>query len=271
MLNVTASAYIADKRLHVLGVAFTPAGVVPFEWSSAADESDSDGPVNVHGELAEGIADSLAEGKAQIMQGVQTEALKSAAESLVKRARNGDENAIGMICMVRQRSSVSPRAQATMQYLAEYIKTHPVSQDDGKPLFAGDKTIQVADALRKVLVNTAEPTRYAALLTSFVPHTTGHCATTILADGPEIGAEQVDAVLQRLPADALRKAFRAGMTARSCPRKVLGLRKRLRRPGQKALDLGFFLGRAKAIQDVRKPDSKLSDFHPGIGWELGDE
>jgi hypothetical protein len=54
--------------------------------------------------------------------------LEQAAESLVKRARMGDQNAMAMIDMVRRNAPTVPAARVSYGLMKAYIEAHPVSQ-----------------------------------------------------------------------------------------------------------------------------------------------
>ena len=64
--------------------------------------------------------------------------LQGMAESVVRRARNGDQNAMALIALVRRNAmSGNPRAQASYAVMQNYVNQNPV----GNPRISGDSAI----------------------------------------------------------------------------------------------------------------------------------
>jgi len=74
--------------------------------------------------------------------------LQSMVESVVRRARNGDQNAMALIALVRDNAKTGhPKAQETFTLLQEYIRTNPVGGVASYPRIGIDHTYPDAVAL----------------------------------------------------------------------------------------------------------------------------
>ncbi len=177
--------------------------------------------------------------------------LATAAESLVRRARHGDQNAMGMIAMVRDHAS-NGVAQAKSAYAAirQYIAKNP-SQSVGMAKFGFEPRITVR--------------------------------AVKLANGPNLTAQRIGAMGSMFGAEGNQAVFVIGVEGWRKPRGVNGDRYPndvnkvsvgVELPGsgmnKKILDASWDTGMARAIQLVRLPNTKITPFSPMAGWELGE-
>jgi hypothetical protein len=157
--------------------------------------------------------------------------LDNAAESLVKRARLGDQNAMAIIDLVGKNAKKGvPAAIQARKLIASYIQSHPV---DGHTVINGESSVSRAAA---------------------------H-----IANGQTVTHKSVVGALARFSTDPERGAFLHGMRfpKKHTPREY-GSKVELAHRAGRAMAL------AGKIQNVRQPGSRISAFDPVVGWELGE-
>jgi len=177
-------------------------------------------------------------GEAADMAGMtQTEA----AHTLVRRSRNGDQNAMAIIALVRDNAKAGNlQAILTAKIMKQYIDTHPV-------------TIDTLDMGYDDMVPT--PT---------APATDNTKATAIkLAQGPKLDASRVSSFLHAAGFGAEEVAsFKHGYAGRP-----------MRNPDpriQRANKFGAVVSHAHKLQAIQAGGA-VSKFDPMIGWELGED
>jgi len=155
--------------------------------------------------------------------------VEQAAGSLVRRIRNGDQNAMGLVVMIGDNARKGdPKAQATYQLIEAYIgKTAGATH-------AGERRE------RKSPVNS------------------GWARAVYLANGPNIGNERVAHVASTFGSEQDTKSFVSGVILPTYP------------AVSRAHHHGKIVGMARKLQDVRKPNSRISDYSATVGWELGE-
>lgn len=177
-------------------------------------------------------------GEAANMAGMtQTEA----AHTLVRRSRNGDQNAMAIIALVRDNAkSGNVQAVMTAKLMKQYIDTHPV-------------TIDTLDMGYDDMVPVAAD-----------PRTESTRATAIrLAQGPKLDTARVSSFIKAAGFGAEEIAsFKHGYAGRP-----------MRNPHpriQRANKFGAVVGHARKLQEIQSGGS-MSKFDPMIGWELGED
>lgn len=188
------------------------------------------------------------------------EQVKQAAESLVIRARQGDQNAMGMIVAIRQnRDSGSRKAALAYDYIASYIRNNPVQE---RSAFGND--CQCFAPLARASKN---PRHIVAFVLSNPMNSddalkASHVLTRTLTLSPRVLKE----ILGEIPPE-IRPIFRPGfMDPLQLRQYIRGLDER----GRKALLLGYILGTARDIQDVGAGRSPIAKLSPMAAWELGE-
>jgi hypothetical protein len=166
-----------------------------------------------------------------------------AAAQLVRRAREGDQNAMATIACVREAAAKgNARAILSARYMHEYIKRHPVP-DGAETEFGIDEVVP-----RRQLVGS-DPSTAAAVALSHGPP----------LDGGRVG----DIVRAAGYSTAEREAFKHGLAGRY-----------MRNPAeniQRANQAGMLVAHARKLQAVRDPKTAVSKFDASVGWELGED
>ncbi len=181
--------------------------------------------------------------------------LAEAAESLVRRARQGDQNAMGMIAMVRQNAEKGvSQAKSAFAAIRQYISKNP------------SKNAPMSSTI------------------GFEPKITPRAVK--LANGPNLTASRIGAMGSMFGAEANQAVFVIGVEGWRKPRGVNGDHypsnvnevkvgvdihtTTVGADNKKILAASWDTGLARAIQLVRLPNSKISAFSPLAGWELGE-
>lgn len=228
--------------------------------------------------------------------------MRAAAESLVIRARAGDQNAIAMISRIRVQVPGSRRAALAYDLLLKYIKSHPVTA-----LFGGIRLTSKAAALRGVAAasRAAGATEYVRVVrwierlpTSLDYYAEAAC---LVADGRNVDQSAVRAVLPALRGnvgivggeavslskisgeDHAELGFQVGgklipssrMFEAAFVRAVRAdLVQQLAGPlpgfARQPIRVGYVLGLAKVIQDVTRRGRPIGQLSELAGWELGE-
>jgi hypothetical protein len=192
--------------------------------------------------------------------------VEEGAQQLVERARQGDQNAIAMICQVRDNAKKGI-AQARQGYTAieSYIKAHPAQSipSFGEELAnnsASDSmAIDMMAGFGEDYIATIKD-KTAPLAAVSIPK-----AVVTLANGPSL----LPSGQQNLVHD-----IRDSLDEAQCAAFLLGLKHGLSEMNsipeeqQWAFVLGHVLGTARKIQAVRCPNVPLSILSPQLGAEF---
>lgn len=253
----SASAYIKDNRLCILGVHDTKSGPIPFSHSCACEGSD--GPIDIGSEqLAEPLAKALDESQKVIMANIKRDEIRLAAESLVDRSRAGDQNATGMIIEVRKNAaSGNKRAVVSLQFMKQYASR---TKNDNTSI-SGDtdehpKLLNPSSAL-STEIQKDEPNHYLAAIKGIVPSLSCVQAAVALSSGPQLNKSRIETLLNNLT-DEEKEQFSNGFARWANTRIKIGS------DGEK---IGKCIALAQKIQMVRsgRPIAVLSKR---AGWEL---
>lgn len=256
-MNFSASAYIKDKRLCILGVHETKSGPIPFSHAQACDAPD--GPVNITQEnIPEVIRKALDESQQTIMSNIKRDELRLAVEGLVDRARHGDQNAVALIIEARKNAEKgNPRAKMSVAMMMRYAKSNSNTSISGEGELA-PKMLSAPSALTTE-IQKADPEHYLAAVKGMVPSLSCIQASVALSNGPKLDKAQIEKLIATL-ADEDKKLFSLGYKTWANTRiksSNLG----------DAGKIGKCIGLARTIQMVRsgKPIALLSKR---AGWEL---
>jgi hypothetical protein len=247
---IRAQGFIKKNRLIVLGVADLKSGPIPFSYSTALETALEDGPVDFGSELAPEIETALAKGQDKIRSIIDMERIKVGAEELVIRSRQGDQNAMAILGAIRGRAQAGEeRAKRAFQAVHDYIRNHPPTAD-----FAGDSNKN----LEKIYA-MAKPNQESEILRSiglqiFTPSLPTDKAIVLVANGPPITQDYVNNILVPYPNPEMLMGIKQSKSKIS------------NRPDFRA---GQIIGRAKMLQDVRRPLSSFKPLCPVMAWELG--
>jgi hypothetical protein len=170
--------------------------------------------------------------------------LRSMTASVVRRARNGDQNAMALIALIRDNAKKGhPRAVESFEHLREYISTHPV---DANPRIGGEPDF--------VALTQAPGTRWAGDST--------YADAVALSHGPKLTNPRIGAFLSQFGGEeqaavAFGIRHKGDASERHSNRNV-----------SRAIRMGKIVGQARSIQAVREDGSPVSAFDKGVGWEL---
>lgn len=241
--DIPVSSYMHNGYLTCTTVRYTPWGILPNSITAKMKNSQlPNGPVNFG---ADPMADrAITEAKRRLVGSTLDEQQRLAAESLVLRARCGDQNAMAIISLVAQNSKKSPRAYTAYQHIQKYIDMHPVS----------DSPFGV-DAPQSV--GTNEPSLNRAAV---------HFAN----NGPLNKARINDMLDTFVPSNQKRKVVTFGIVSFALDEAEWDKYKdQLDKLGKALLDLGRAMGFGRAIQIVRS-NGPISAVSKKASWELGE-
>lgn len=179
--------------------------------------------------------------------------LQSMVESVVRRARNGDQNAMALIALVRDNAKKGhPKAQETFALLNEYVRCNPVG---GSHMGYEPDYVALTQAAGGARWN-GDPD-YVALTQAVDARWGGEYADAVaLSHGPLLTNPRIRALLARFNG-AQQHAI------------VFGIEHPTSQHKGHAVRIGRILGHARRLQAVRHR-MPLSHFDPMVGWELGE-
>jgi hypothetical protein len=193
----------------------------------------------------------------------QPRTIEEAASALVERSRQGDQNAVAMICEIRDNAARgNERAKKTHEEIGDYIKKHPVHSEHGNDesdslacdviaSFEGDEPYE--EVVVKKVTPLAEKSVRKAIVT--------------VANGPSLVKNYKDLIrsfCESLP-EQEQKAFAYGALKTNL---ALHAMQEMPHECQHALILGYVLGKARQIQCVRLPECPISYQSIVAGEEL---
>ena len=290
MRNISTSTYVENNRLYVLGMAPTPLGPVPFSYHANIDGDVPDGPIAPGSEDSNPLIKQAFEASSEpIMNKINEEQLKLAAENLVIRSRQGDENAMALIVGVRKAAANKGNQKAQMAYalLQDYIKRNPHDSrlnpriggeiTPSSNIFSGHKRAVRGDVLALVEKTLKKPTstvKYAAIVNTFIPNSgntlaASSKAATVIANGPRINKHLMLRLAKSLHKED-RTSFMIGIRLANHSNQALKLLRRLPEATKRALHIGYVVGLARILQYVRNPNTEITPVWADVGYELGE-
>lgn len=231
--------YVSNGYLCCISLQPTATGVFPF--ISYVKTTLPNGPVStgMNERIDKAIAFTMHNNKASSID----ESQKIAAEALVKRARCGDQHAIAIISLVRTNANKNiPRAKQAFKYIQDYIANHPT-----------DDTLHGEEPSLSVPVRLVDN------------------SATRFANGPNLDKHVVGNLIRTFGGkrSRKRKLIIHGISNFGNETELTKLKQRLKGDEQALIHLGECIGRARAIQAIRKgyPIAILSKT---AAWELGE-
>lgn len=248
MGTTRVSAYIKEQCLHVMGVDESHAGTVPFAVTVAFEGEAPQGPLNMR-RMPDNVKRALGYAQREVRQRIYVGRQQRMVESIVTRARQGDQNAMAIIMGMREQAKRgNKRAQASLKLLKKVIKQQPA--------------------------RSITTFGYAAI----VKHNSIESAATIVVNGPSLKPGHLYHILaDNYDLSKFRFALCRAIESELLPSFFLGYKRGNRSDVPSDSEhadmyrLGNTLACAKQLQDFRAHTGPISQFFPIAGWELGED
>jgi hypothetical protein len=188
------------------------------------------------------------------------------AVSVAKRARAGDQNAMGMIEQIRINAQGGNQlAQSSHGMISNWLKENPA---EGAPVrFSGE----VASSLGMLKDPEIEPEVLLGILCG-LPLSGDmkaiDAAICLLSFGHPVNTKRIGVIQSAIPTP-LKPAFDFGLANASDARQLTPLGSRLSPVEIGHLCAGHTLGTARRIQLARAPGQSVNILGADIGWEMG--
>lgn len=179
--------------------------------------------------------------------------LRSMTASVVRRARNGDQNAMALMALIRENAQKGhPRAVETFEHLKEYVRCNPI---DSNPRIGVDP--QLGYEPDYVALTQAPGTRWSGDST--------YPDAVALSHGPKLLNPRIGEFLSQFGGEE-KAAVAFGIQHK-------GAASEKHEDGSlsRAIRMGKIVGQARSIQAVREPGSSITAFDRDAGWELEGE
>lgn len=229
-----AASHVRDGCVCTVAYCRTNAGT----YEPVVSKVRVPGPSNMHGPVDFGadiqspsLNVALAKSAQLLTQKAQSLTQREIARQLVNRAREGDQNAAAIIVVARENAAKgNPKAQEAIRLIREYIDKNPMS-----------------DVGAEVKTDRTHPRNWAAVW---------------LANGPALSNGRIREFMAGFGSDEEAEAFL--YAARNWQDDDMA------GDDSGIVDMGRAVGYARAIQKVRMPGSRISEFCPAAGWEFGE-
>jgi len=266
MKGARAITYCRDGALRIFGVYNSSLGKIPFAVKVRLEGDVPDGPVDV-ANPPEVVESALTRAERGAMAQINAEEMKLGAADIVERARAGDQVAMATLQLVGQESQKgNSRAKRAHKLLSSYIKKNPppavsFGREGVRPL---DRTNVALNASFAKSLAAADMSDWAAGIITFLP-IMQWAGIVRLSHGPTLKDEHHQAIATLLG----RKSglYDYAVANAHSPKALTGATSKKAR---QTVYLGYAIGTAMRLQDVRRPNSRISDFDQTTGWELGE-
>lgn len=243
--NPRFSAYVQDGKLCAFAIVSTPWGTTPIFCTAPVRTTSGAPPPNgaVQIGVDASVDNAVAGAKGQLMNGAAMENQRLMAISVAKRARLGDQNAMGIIAELRR--SDNAVARYSLKCIIDWLQANPIAAD-------GTFTFSAESILKAKL----GPDPYPGIMR--------------LANGPAITNNRVRAMSNTYGGRQARrrKAFQMGVEAGAEPT-YQDIMDKLDAMEKKLFQIGQCVGAAAAIQQVRA-GAPISTMSQRAAWELGE-
>lgn len=281
MNSLQAAGYIHNGKLYLVGLSKTEEGIIPISYSAKINGNiQKDGPIALGQEQEESIEKALAESERPIRFNIEKKRIQRSIISLVERARQGDQNAIGTLVELRRNAKQGDsRANYSLKCAMEYIKKYPKYNMEivsisgiNIPKLPPIKITTLALFKQALDASKKDINRYVSVIGSYITSITDSAllkpASVLLADRISIPS-----LLKKLTSSFDKKTQLIFKTAYLQSDNVSGLnifRTTLEDVQKNALKVGYVVGLASRLQEARKPDKSISIYDKKSGEELGE-
>lgn len=238
-----ASAHISNGSLNTIGFAKTSFGWEPVVSSiyMFAPKTERHIPVSFGEDSPSPTLNAARYKSANVLRSkANSNQQREAARALVKRARAGDQIAMAMLSQTKKKADAgSPVAAAALMHVKEYIHANPTNGSFGNELSVSSRT---------------DPNFWGSIW---------------LANGPLLSDEMLRAFASNFSGEETA-AFMFGFKHHGSQLDLDSAHHGLDEDQRKVLDIGRMFGEARALQYVRMPGARISEYQPVVGWELGE-
>lgn len=283
---VNASAYVNRNRLVIMGVCESELGPVPFTYHCSINGDVQDGPVNLSDESTNpAVITAIEESKGAIMKTIEDEKMKTGAEQLVLRARQGDENAMAMLTEIGSaaKNPQNPKARRALRLVHEFIEMHPAESAQVGALALPPPS----SVMKSIDRNSRSKNRlhYSTSMVTLLPNVGRNfddvtAAAILLANGPTLlcrkdiigmANPRIKAIHDVFGHEKEKEAFAYGFTHSVHTKRIVMMMRKLSTEEVSALRVGHSVGLAQRIQAVRLDDTPIALLSRKAAWELGEE
>jgi len=210
-------------------------------------------------------------------------AMRQESINLVRRARVGDQNARGMLMVVKQAAvKGNARARMSLQMIEEYIRRNPGKEKCRMSFGCTPVVQQIINRLHSRM--GGDPGSYVRAVIEEVPQIPdAHHAAVPLANNGDLlhdkggkparsrdGNPRIKGILNKLKTPQCHEAFMYGMQSCNRPLNKLQPQGEYSPDTHSALHIGRAVGIARKIQAVRLPNVSIATISPMAAWELGE-
>jgi hypothetical protein len=176
--------------------------------------------------------------KVTLMKRAEKEKAKLECESLVRRARQGDQNAMALISQTAENAKKGdPRARFSYACIGQYIHAHPNDSAFGEE-------------------------HNSDLELTF-------WSTVALANGAPLTTQRIGNMAASFKDPTHKRLFLTGVTQFKNKARMADIARHLDTDGRTALHLGRTVGEGRALQQVRR-GAPLKTLDANMGWEMGE-
>lgn len=238
------ASHIQDGQLRTYAFLQTPYGCMPIVTNVRLPDTKGvkNGWVTFAGDYGIfGIDAAIRQTKGLMMKRAEKEKIRLECESLVRRARQGDQNAMALMSGVRDNAKKGDaRARFALGCLQQYISRNPMSGDAAQ--FGDEKASDRA--------------------LSF-------WSTVALANGAPIAMPRIIGMAASFPSDAHKDIFLNGVQFFKDKARLADIARHLDPEEKNILEMGRAIGEARALQKVRR-GAPLRTLDAAMGWEMGE-
>lgn len=205
--------------------------------------------------------------------------------ALVRRARAGDQNALATILKVGEAARAGgARAAAAFSAIKQYIESNPAKEftlgaeapvvmdtPQSTPMKTVDPELRKPPLPRGIFDRLFDPEYFALCIVKACGYRHGlPAAATVLASGPPLTNQAIQQIgLSQFGSDESTAVFYHGVRF-SGEESWKEVAPHLDPPLRRCLAIGQCVGRARKIQAVRQPGSRIGAYSETAGWELGE-
>jgi hypothetical protein len=257
MSELSAAAYVQEKRLCIIGIYDSAWGPIPFSHGCACETED--GPIDVGMDQPIVVTQAIDESQKVIMANIEREKMRLAAEELVDRTRAGDQNAAATMILVRQNAQKGKgRAIASLKMMLKYAQSKDSTIHGEASTHPAKPNAKVIRVLDQELNTGTCPLRYRSAIMTMLPSLSMLEGSVTLSNGPSLDKDRIAVVIEKMEPEE-QKHFVTGF-------------KNWRNTSIKTDDANYRLGRifglARSIQLVRLPTTPIAILSKAAGLEL---